>query len=73
MIVVNNCRIFFGGGSKNPIKIDGQNHHTKDKREDQRKAKRHTTHKNQRREKASPFRGRKITLARYVCSRPIII
>jgi hypothetical protein len=41
---------------KNPIKIDVQNHHLEDKREGQRKAKRHATHKNQRKEKASPSR-----------------
>jgi hypothetical protein len=32
-------------GTTNPKKTDGQNHHTEDKREGQRKAKRHTTSK----------------------------
>jgi hypothetical protein len=48
------------GGTKSPIKIDGRNHHMKDKREGQRKANKHTTHINQKREKASPSRGRKL-------------
>jgi hypothetical protein len=61
MIVVNNCRNYFFWGAKNPIKIDGQNHHTKDKKEGQRKVKRHTTRKNQRRERAKPFCGRKLS------------
>jgi len=42
-------------------KTDGQNHHMEDKREGQRKAKRHTTCRNQRRERASPSRGRKLS------------
>jgi hypothetical protein len=37
-------------GAKNPIKINGWNHHREDRREGQRKAKRHTAHRNQRRE-----------------------
>ncbi len=36
---------------KNPIKINGQHHHAKDKREGQRKAKRCVTCKNQKMEK----------------------
>jgi hypothetical protein len=51
--------IFFWG-PKNPIEVDGQNHHTKDKKEGQRKAKRHTVPKNQRRERANLFHGRKL-------------
>jgi hypothetical protein len=49
------------GETKNPIKIDGGNHHTKDRRESQIKAKRCTAHKNQRREKINPSRGRKLS------------
>jgi hypothetical protein len=49
------------GGTKNPIKINGWNHHMKDKREGQRKANKHTTHINQKRERASPSRGRKLS------------
>jgi hypothetical protein len=36
--------------AKNPIKINGWNHHREDRREGQRKAKTHTAHRNQRRE-----------------------
>jgi hypothetical protein len=36
---------------KYPIKINGWNNHTEDKREGERKAKRHTAHRNQRRER----------------------
>ncbi len=43
--------------SKNTIKKLGQNHHTKDKRECQRKAKRYAACRNQRRERASPSHG----------------
>jgi len=46
---------------KAPIKIDDGNHHTKDKREDQKKAKRHAACSNQRRERASPSCGRKLS------------
>ncbi len=44
---------------QNPIKTSCWNHHTKDKREGQRKANRGTTHMNQRKEKANPSCGRK--------------
>jgi hypothetical protein len=46
--------------TKNPIRINSDNHHTEDKKEGQRKAKRNTTHKNQRRERASPSCGKKL-------------
>jgi hypothetical protein len=49
------------GRTKNPIKISGQNHHGKDKKEGQRKAKIRTTKRNQRREKVSPSHGRKLS------------
>jgi hypothetical protein len=47
-------------GEKNPIKIDGRNHHTEDKSEGQRKVKRCAACKtNQKREKACPSCGMK--------------
>jgi hypothetical protein len=42
------------------ITKNDQNHHMEDKREGQRKAKRCEAHKNQRRERASLFRDRKL-------------
>jgi hypothetical protein len=33
-------------GAKNPIKLNGWNHHAKDKREGPKKAKRHSAHMN---------------------------
>ncbi len=50
--------------SKNSIKIDGQNHHMEDKkekREREGKVKRCATHKNQRKERASPSQDRKLS------------
>jgi hypothetical protein len=47
-------------GTKNQTKIDGHNHHTKDRREGQRKANKCTAHRNQRNEKVRPFHGRKL-------------
>jgi len=38
-----------------PIKINGQTHHMEGKRESQRKAKRRTSYKNQRKARVSPF------------------
>jgi hypothetical protein len=49
------------GGSKNLIKINGQNHHVEDKKEGQRKAKKCTTHINQRKERTSPYHGKKLS------------
>jgi len=40
---------------------DGWNHHMKDEREGRRQAQRHAAYKNQRRERASPFHGRKLS------------
>jgi hypothetical protein len=48
-------------GTKNQIKFDGQNHHTKDKKEAQRKANICTTNMNQRKDKIKPFHGRKLS------------
>ncbi len=46
---------------KNPIKVDGSNHHTNDEREGQKKVKKCGTCKNQRREEASLSQeGRKL-------------
>jgi len=54
-------------GDKNPIKTDGWNHYTEDKRGGQRNAKRRAAHKkNQRRERASPSCGRKCFLQHLV-------
>jgi len=47
--------------AKNQIKINGLNHHIEDKREGQRKAKRHVACRNQRREKASSSCDRKLS------------
>jgi hypothetical protein len=47
--------------AKNPIKIDGQNHHMEDKKEGQIKAKRCIIYMNQRRERTNPFCGRKLS------------
>jgi hypothetical protein len=49
------------GGTKNPIKIDGRNLHTKDKREGPRKANKCTTYINQKRERVIPSCGRKLS------------
>jgi hypothetical protein len=49
------------GETKNPIKIDGRNHHTKDKKEGQKKAKRCVARKNQRGEIVNPSHGRKLS------------
>jgi hypothetical protein len=46
---------------KNPIKTDGRNHYTEDKREGQRKTKRHAAHMNQPKERTSPSRGRRLS------------
>jgi len=46
---------------KNPLKIDGQNRHMEDKKEGQRKAIRCIAHWNQRRKRASPSHGRKLS------------
>jgi hypothetical protein len=48
-------------GAKKPIKTNGQNHHTENRKEGQRRAKRHATHKNQRRERFSPSCGKKLS------------
>jgi len=52
-------RILNEGRTKNPIKTNGWNHHMEDIREGQKKAKK--TRMNQRRERASPSRGRKLS------------
>jgi hypothetical protein len=48
-------------GAKKPIKTNGKNHHTKNKKEGQRRAKRHVGHKNQKRERSSPSCGKKLS------------
>jgi len=45
---------------KDPIEIDGWNHYTGDKREGHKLAKICMTYRNQRRERPSPSRGRKL-------------
>jgi len=57
-LILTHARGTIEGGPKNLIKVNGQNHHMGDKREGQRKAKRCTTCKNQRRERTSPSYGR---------------
>jgi hypothetical protein len=58
---MRNLAIKFKEFTKSPIKIDGWNHHTKDRKEGQRKANKCTTRRNQRRERASPSYGRKLS------------
>ncbi len=53
-----NGKCLFQKVAKNPIKANGHNHHMENKREGQ---KIHHPHKNQRREKVNPFRGRKLS------------
>jgi hypothetical protein len=52
-------QILSEGMTKNPIKTNSWNHHMEDKREGQRNTKK--TCKNQRREKASPSRVKKLS------------
>jgi len=54
-------KYYVGEWAKKPIKTNGWNNHTQNKREGQRKAKRCTAHRNQRRWRASPFFGRKVS------------
>jgi hypothetical protein len=52
-------QILSEGRTKNPLKTNGWNHHMEDKKEGQRKVEK--TCKNQRRERASPFHGKKLS------------
>jgi hypothetical protein len=58
ILIMTNLVIKFKEFTKNRMKIDGQNHHTKDKKESQKNANRFTTQRNQRRERVSPYYGR---------------